>query len=243
MNGVITRYRTIKLYGLDINEVKKEISDLLSLEVPRVEIVTKDAETHIILSADGESEDEAKGHIKLVARDIKKRLGDYIYSTKTKETLEMAVVRLLEKHELTISTAESCTGGLLAARLINVAGVSEVYKEGFITYTNKAKRKTLDVSKTTLKKYGAVSKQTAKEMATGAVFAADCDVSVAITGIAGPDGGSEQKPVGLVYIACCINGNVVVEQYNFGGDRMQVREQSVNAALNLLRRCIIDNYR
>ena len=154
----------------------------------------------------------------------------------------MAVVRLLDKYELTVTTAESCTGGLVAARIIDVPGASDVFREGFITYSNKAKRKTLDVSKGTLKKYGAVSKQTAKEMATGAIFAADADVSLAVTGIAGPDGGTDEKPVGLVYIACYINDKVTVEEHHFDGDRGQIREQSVIAALNLLRTCILNEY-
>ena len=154
----------------------------------------------------------------------------------------MAVVRLLKKYELTVTTAESCTGGLLAGRIVNVPGASEVFQQGFVTYSNKAKRKLLDVNKATLKKYGAVSKETAKEMATGGVFAADADTCVAITGLAGPDGGTEEKPVGLVYIACYMNDHVTVEKYQFKGDRAKIREQSVVRGLDLLRRCILENY-
>ena len=142
-----------------------------------------------------------------------------------------------------MTTAESCTGGLLAGRIVNVPGTSEVFREGFITYANKAKRKYLDVSKSTLKKYGAVSEQTAKEMATGAVFATDSDTSVAVTGIAGPDGGTEEKPVGLVYIATYMKDSVKVERYQFKGNRAKIREQAVVKALDLLRRSILDSYR
>ena len=159
------------------------------------------------------------------------------------ETLEMAVVKLLEKYELTVTTAESCTGGLLAGRLINVPGASDVFKEGFITYSNKAKRKYLDVNKSTLKKYGAVSEQTAREMAVGGVFAADSDACVAVTGIAGPDGGTEEKPVGLVYIATYMKDQITVAEYQFKGNREKIREQAVVKALDLLRRSILDNYR
>ena len=140
-----------------------------------------------------------------------------------------AVVRLLEKYEITVSTAESCTGGLLVGRIVNVPGASEVFKEGFITYSNKAKRKLLDVSKATLKKYGAVSEQTAKEMAAGGAFAADSDTCIAITGVAGPDGGTEEKPVGLVYIACYVKDKVIVERCQFRGSRDKIREQAVAA--------------
>lgn len=238
----ITRYKTIKIYGLDEEAVKER---LLSISFPAGvshRVAAEANEIYIILSASADTEDEAKQQIKPVSKAIKKLLGDYIYTTKYSENIQMAVVRLLDKYELTVTTAESCTGGLVAARIIDVPGASDVFREGFITYSNKAKRKTLDVSKGTLKKYGAVSKQTAKEMATGAIFAADADVSVAVTGIAGPDGGTEQKPVGLVYIACYINDRVTVEEHHFDGDRAAVREQSVVAALNLLRTCILSEY-
>ena len=238
---LVTRYKTIKLYGISADEVKNQIQDMEGRETPKIKIEPHDAETHIIISAAAESEEEALTLIKPFSREIKKRFGNAIYSTRENETIEMAVVRLLEKYELTVSTAESCTGGLLAGRLINVPGVSDVFKEGFISYSNKAKRKTLDVSRGTLKKYGAVSKQTAKEMATGAVFAADADTSV--SGIAGPDGGTDKKPVGLCYIGCYMKDKVTVEEFHFTGDRMQIREQAVNAALNLLRKLILENYK
>ena len=140
------------------------------------------------------------------------------------------------------STAESCTGGLIAGRLVNVSGASEVFREGFVTYSNKAKRKILDVSKGTLKKYGAVSEQTAKEMATGGVFATDADVCIAVTGIAGPSTEGD-KPVGLVYIACYMKDKVKVEEYHFKGNRDKIREQAVVKSLDLLRRSILANYR
>jgi len=163
-----------------------------------------------------------------------------VYSTREEETLEESIVRLLKKHDLTVATAESCTGGLVAARIVNAPGASEVFKEGFVTYSNKAKRKNLDVSKATIKKYGAVSKETAREMAMGGVFATGSDLCVAVTGIAGPDGGTEEKPVGLVYVACCFGDKVTVEKYQFKGSRAKVREQSVVRALDLVRRMVLE---
>ena len=155
---------------------------------------------------------------------------------------EQLVNRLIER-SLHISCAESCTGGMIASKIVNVPGASDVFNEGFITYSNKAKRKHLDVSKNTLKKYGAVSEQTVKEMALGGVFAADSDACIAVSGIAGPDGGTDEKPVGLVYIGCCIKDNVTVKECHFQGTRYEVREQAANAALDLLRVSIINNYR
>ena len=238
----VTRNKTIKLIGINEAEIRTSISDLIDNEDVKIEIKPFDAKTYIILSADADTEEAAKDLIKTVSKEIKRRFGKYIYSTKEKITLEMSVVNLLEKNELTISTAESCTGGLLAGRLINVPGVSDVYKEGFITYTNKAKRKTLGVNKSTLKKYGAVSEQTAKEMAVGAALAADTDISISVTGIAGPDGGTNEKPVGLVYIGVCIRDMVHVEEFRFSGDRANVREQTVISALGLLRKCILEQF-
>lgn len=238
----VTRNKTIKLIGINEAEIRTSISDLIDNEDVKIEIKPFDAKTYIILSADADTEEAAKDLIKPVSKEIKRRFGKYIYSTKEKITLEMSVVNLLEKNELTISTAESCTGGLLAGRLINVPGVSDVYKEGFITYTNKAKRKTLGVNKSTLKKYGAVSEQTAKEMAVGAALAADTDISISVTGIAGPDGGTNEKPVGLVYVGVCIKDIVHVEEFRFSGDRANVREQTVISSLGLLRKCILEHF-
>lgn len=238
----VTRNKTIKLIGMNEADIRTSISDLIDNEDVKIEIKPFDAKTYIILSADADTEEAAKDLIKPVSKEIKRRFGKYIYSTKEKITLEMSVVNLLEKNELTISTAESCTGGLLAGRIINVPGVSDVYKEGFITYTNKAKRKTLGVNKATLKKYGAVSAQTAREMALGAALEADSDVSISVTGIAGPDGGTDEKPVGLVYIGVCVKNKVHVEEFRFSGDRANVREQTVISALGLLRKCILEYF-
>ncbi len=239
--ALVTRYKTVKCYGITKEEVEKKIATLVSENEPKIEIkVQENMEIDIVLSATGDSEDEAKAKIKPVYKQIKVVFGEKIFSTKQDISLEMSVVKLLEENEISIATAESCTGGMLAARFIDVPGVSEVFREGFITYTNKAKRKTLNVSKMTLKKYGAVSEQTAKEMAMGATLAAGADAALSVTGIAGPDGGTPTKPVGLVYIACYFAHTVKVEEHRFSGTRKEVREQSVNAALDLLRRSILN---
>ena len=157
------------------------------------------------------------------------------------DRLADSCVDLLRKHKLIVTTAESCTGGMLSAKLVDIPGVSEVFQEGYVTYSNKSKRRLLNVSKSTLKKYGAVSTQTAREMAIGAVFAASADIAVSITGIAGPDGGDEEKPVGLVFIACYMNDRVTVEEHHFRGSRSEVRTQSVQSALRLLRATILEH--
>lgn len=153
--------------------------------------------------------------------------------------IEEEVVALLQEKSFKITTAESCTGGALAARIVDVAGASMVFEQGFITYSNDAKRQLLDVSKESLENYGAVSPSTAKEMAEGVLKRAAADFSLAVTGIAGPGGGSAQKPVGLVYIACASKAGCQVEKRLFSGDRKEVREATVYAALELLKKCIL----
>ena len=240
----VIRSQMVKICGVGESQVEDKILDLIDKQQnPTNATYAKTGEVHIRVTAKAATEEDAKKLVKPVVKEIKNRFGDYVYSTKEEETLEQAVVRLLKKYELTVTTAESCTGGLLAGRIINVPGASEVYNEGFITYSNKAKRKYLDVSKSTLKKYGAVSEQTAREMATGGVFATDSDACVAVTGLAGPDGGSEEKPVGLVYIATYMKDKVNVQKYQFKGNRAKIREQAVVKGLDLLRRSILDNYR
>lgn len=148
--------------------------------------------------------------------------------------LEEKIVKELQKRGYTITTAESCTGGLLAGRLLNVSGASEVYNEGHITYSNEAKERLLGVSHATLEMYGAVSKQTAEEMALGAAKAAKANVGLSTTGIAGPGGGTPEKPVGLVYVGCAVDGKVEVMECRFRGNREENRNAAVKEALQLL---------
>ena len=175
-----------------------------------------------------------------VAQEIRRRFGNSIYTEDEKVPLETALVELLKKKKLTIATAESCTGGMVSARLVNVPGASQVFMQGMATYSNEAKMRLLGVREETLKEYGAVSEQTAREMAKGGAAAAQTDVCVSITGLAGPGGGSLQKPVGLVFMACCLKGQVTVERWQFKGNREKIREQSVMKAMDLVRRCILD---
>ncbi len=235
--------RMVKICGKGESQVEDELLDLIDKQTnPTIATYAKTGEVHVRVTASAPNEETAERLIKPVVKEIKRRFGMAVYSIREEETLEMAVVRLLKKYDLTVATAESCTGGLVAGRIVNVPGASDVFREGFITYSNKAKRKHLDVSKNTIKKYGAVSKETAREMAVGGVFATDPDICVAITGLAGPGGGTEEKPVGLVYMACCLGDNVTVEKYQFKGNREKIREQSVVRALDLVRRTILQTY-
>lgn len=233
----------VKVCGIGESRAETMILDLIDSQTnPTIATYAKTGEVHLRVTAKAESEEQGKKLVKPVVKELKNRFGINIYTTDEEESLEDVVVRLLRKYGLTVTTAESMTGGLLAGRIVNVAGASECFKEGFITYSNKAKRKFLDVSKATLKKYGAVSEQTAKEMAKGGIFAADSDICVAVTGFAGPED-SPEEPRGLTYISCYIDDKVFVKEFHFTGNRMKIREQAVVQALDLLRRCIIEQYK
>lgn len=232
----------IKMCDISYTEACDTIKEYLESENPKVELREKNGEVHIIISAVSTDNNIARKIGKPVYKEIKSRFGAKIYTTDENVNLEDVVVGLLKENDLTITTAESCTGGMIAARLVDVPGVSDVFKEGFITYSNKAKRLRLAVKKSTLVKYGAVSSETAKEMAKGVAFLTKADVSVVVTGIAGPDGATEDKPVGLVYIGCMVCGRVKVREFRFDGDRKSVREQTVTAALAMLRMSVLEYY-
>lgn len=151
------------------------------------------------------------------------------------KSLEEKVVELLAERHYTVTTAESCTGGMIAGTIVNAAGASEVLNEGYITYSNEAKERLVGVSHETLERFGAVSEQTAREMAEGAARAAGADAALSATGIAGPGGGTEEKPVGLVYIGCTLNGKTEVKECRFDGNRMENRLHTVKTALEMLR--------
>ncbi|MCR5250592.1 MAG: competence/damage-inducible protein A [Lachnospiraceae bacterium] len=233
----------VKVCGRSESEVAELLDDLINSRGDvTVAPYAKTGEVHMRLTARAADEKTAKKLIKPVIKDIKGRLGDSVYTTQEDVTLEKALVELLLANHLTVTTAESCTGGLIAARLVNVPGVSEIFKCGFVTYSNKAKRKLIGVKRKTLDKFGAVSAEVVREMAEGAAFYSKSDVSVAVSGIAGPDGGTEEKPVGLVYIGVNVCGNIRVKEFRFSGNREKVRNQTVASAMILLRECILGYY-
>jgi len=147
---------------------------------------------------------------------------------------EYSLLKLLKKHKLTLSLAESCTGGLIAKAITDIPGSSEIFKYGVVSYSNESKQKILKVRKNTLKRYGAVSEHTAREMAEGVQKILSTDISAAVTGIAGPGGGMPDKPVGTVYIGITIFNKTSVYKFKFSGSREQIREQTKNKTLNLI---------
>ena len=234
--------RVVKLVGVGESKVAEEISDLIAMTNPTVATYAKTGEVHIRVTASAANDDEAKALVKPVVKKLKAMYPDNVYSTNADETLERAVVELLSKNGLSITAAESCTGGLVCSKIVNVAGASEVFRGGYITYSNKQKRNVIGVKKSTLEKYGAVSEQVAAEMAKGVLEVSKADVAISTTGIAGPGGGTPEKPVGLVYIGCAVKNKVYVEKFNFSGSRNKVRESTVVAALSMVRKYVSSEY-
>lgn len=241
LNPQVIYSNMVKVCGIGESRAEDMILDLIQNQTnPTIAPYAKTGEVHFRVTAMAKTIEEAKSMIEPVVFKIKERFGKKVYTTEEDVTLEDSIVSLLNTKKLTLGTGESCTGGGLSAKLVNVSGVSQVFYGGVVTYSNEAKMKWLKVSSKTLDTYGAVSEETAREMAKGACKVTGSDVGIGITGIAGPDGGTKKKPVGLVYIACHFKEHTKVKEFYFNGNREKVREQAIVQALILLRNCILE---
>lgn len=230
----------VKISGIGESQVAEEIQDLIESQTnPTIAPYAKTGEVHLRITASAENEKACKKLIKPVVKELKKRFGENVFATDESKTLEEAVVDLLKEKDLKLSLAESLTGGMIAQRIVNVSGASDVFGYGFVTYSNKAKHKCLGVKKSTLKEEGAVSAKCAREMAKGACKESGADISVSVTGLAGPGGGTKETPVGTVFMGCCYEGRTIAKEFHFTGNRMRIREQTTAHALAMLRDCII----
>ena len=231
----------VKVCGIGESRAETMVADLMDAQTnPTLAPYAKTGEVHFRVTARACSEEAAEKLMEPMIEEMKKRFGDAIYTTEENVTLEESVIRLLEEKKMTVTTAESCTGGAIAARIVNVSGASEVFLQGMVTYSNKAKRRCLDVSKSTLKKHGAVSEECAAEMAKGGRKASKTDICLSVTGIAGPGGGTKEKPVGTVFMGCSYKGCTQVREFHFQGNRARVREQTVAHGLAFLRDCMME---
>lgn len=235
LTGKIFVSKTFSLAGIGEGHMEEKIIDLIRLQTnPSIAPYAKEKGLTLRIMAQAETEEEAQRLLHPVEEEIRRRLSGYIYAER-EVGLEEVVADYLKEHRLTLATAESCSGGLLAARMIDVPGISSVFKQGFITYSNEAKRDTLRVCEETLNTFGAVSEQTACEMAQGAAKRAGSDIGVSITGIAGPGGGTEEKPVGLVYLGVHAFGQTKAKKVFIKGPREYIRRRSVSEALYFLK--------
>ena len=235
--------RYVRIYGMGESQVAQECSDYIEGIRDGVTVAPycQVGECQLRVSSMAPSEREALERIEPVVQDICRRLGDCVYAvTDTSEgSMEEAAGSALIERGLTVATAESCTGGLVAARLVNYPGISAALGEAHVTYANEAKVKVCGVKPETLRQYGAVSEQTAREMAEGLRARSGADITVATTGIAGPDGGTKDKPVGLVYVACASGSGTQVVRLTLHGNRQRVRELAALRALDMIRRAAV----
>lgn len=235
----VVRRRVLKIAGMPesgVDEVAAPVYSRFANPVTTILGAPGQVELHLVAHGDGEA--DAESRIEELARLLRDALPGRIFSEDGRE-LPRVVADLLRERSLTLALAESCTGGLLAARLTEVPGVSAVLERAVVTYANQAKVEALGVAPTLLDAHGAVSEEVAAAMAEGVMKAARSDVAVAITGIAGPDGGTPEKPVGLVYVAIRGAAGTRVRRNHFPGGRELVRLQATQVALEMLRRGLV----
>ena len=236
-NKIISK--VLRVVGVGEGNMAEQVQDIIdNYTNPTVAPYAKQGEATLRITARGKTEDECIKLIKPVEEKIRERLGINIYGVDD-TSLEEVIAKMLMAKNLNISVAESCTGGLVSSTLINFPGISKIFLQGAITYSNEAKINRLGVNAGTLEMFGAVSSETAAEMALGIAKTSGTNIGLSTTGIAGPEGGSEDKPVGLVYIGLYINGAVKYKKVQFSGDRAMVRARAAVAALDFLRRELI----
>lgn len=237
-NGII-KSKTLRIYGLGESTMAEKVSHFIENSTnPTVAPYAKEEDTILRITARAKTEEDALNLIKPVEIELKKILGVNVYGEDDIK-MEEVLGKLLIDKGYTLSCAESCTGGLIAAKLINYPGISKVLKEGIIAYSNDSKMKRLEVKKDTLDKYGAVSPEVAKEMAIGIAKTSNSDIAISTTGIAGPDGGTPEKPVGLVYLGLYNRGEVKVKELRHAGTRDIIRKRATMNALDWIRRQIL----
>jgi len=233
--GELIVSRVLKVAGLGESALEEKIADLLASQSnPTIAPLAQYAEVHLRLTAKAASREEAKGLLDGLERKLRERLGESVFA-RDGERMAEQVAKLLVEKKLTLAVSESCTGGLLAQMLTSVPGSSAYFLQGFVTYSNRSKTALLGINPALLRRHGAVSPQVAGAMAENGRIRAGSDLCLSVTGIAGPDGGTEEKPVGLVYIACAGAEDLDCRRFNFPGTRQNVRERAAVTALNLLR--------
>lgn len=231
--------RYIKIFGMGESAVEDKLLPLIEGQVnPTIATYAKRGEIEIRVTAGGETLLETETLLKPVIENIVRDFGESVYSTDG-GTMAQVVGEALIAKKLSLSTAESCTGGLLAGAITDISGISSIYQGGLITYSNEAKMSMLGVPSHTLEQFGAVSEETAMAMIRGLKDKFKTDIAISITGIAGPGGATETKTVGLVYIGIAYLDTFEVYKFNFHGDRARVRDYSVLNALNLIRKKVI----
>ena len=230
--------RRVRVMEIGESDCADALSDLLDGQNPTVATYAKDVETEIRITASAEDEADAERILSPVVDEVCRRMGDYVYGIDV-TSIEEQVSKMLRERGMTVATAESCTGGLIAKSLTDLAGASEIFGFGTVTYANAAKTKLLGVPAELIEEKGAVCSEVAKAMAEGVRKLSGADIGVGITGIAGPDGGTKEKPVGLVYVGVAGAQGTRVEEFRLGSKtrtRNTIRKFAAARALNLVRK-------
>ncbi|MCP5062638.1 MAG: competence/damage-inducible protein A [Ignavibacteriae bacterium] len=235
----ITKQKTLLTTGIPESFLYDDIKDIEGVVTEgRLAFLPSIQGVRIRITAVEEDEIKADERIFEVEQQIRSKIGRYIFG-KDEESLEEVVGKLLKDRSLTIAIAESCTGGLISSRITNVTGSSEYFQRGLITYSNGAKVELLGIDEDLLQKHGAVSIEVAQQMAEGVRAVSGTDIGLAVTGIMGPTGATEDKPVGLVYIGICNDLVCTAKQFNFGNGRLRNKDRTSQAALEILRRNLL----
>lgn len=231
----------IRMCGIGESAMEEKVKDLIQNQtMPTIAPLAGNSEVYLKVTTKAENKEKADAMINETIKRLSARLQPFIYG-KNEDTLEKVVGLLLKKQGLKLALAESCTGGLIAHRITNVPGSSGYFERGYVTYSNEAKIEELGVPFSVIKDHGAVSPETAKAMALGVLQNSYADLALAVTGIAGPSGGSPNKPVGLVYCAIADKSGMIIEQeFNFLGDREKVKYSTSQYALYHLWRYLSD---
>ncbi len=235
LEGRCTLSRDLHTFGISEPDVESQIKEYANKEDSiKVMTLVHDGIVTINILVTATTREDAVKILDRAEQDIRVKLGNAVFGMGD-ETLEYAVYTLLKKYHKTIAVAESCTGGLVSDKLTNIPGISEYFLEGVVAYSNRAKVEILGVSEDLIGKHGAVSPQVARAMAEGIKKRASADIGVGITGIAGPTGATQEKPVGLVYIAVVMGDVAEVKECRFRGSRIDIKNFSANTALNMVR--------
>lgn len=202
-------YRMLRIFGIGEGQLESMLEDIITGQTdPTIATYAKEGEVSVRITSKRKTMEEAAAAVDEMAAEVGRIIGDAVYSYDDEDLKDVVAKKLIEKN-ISISCAESCTGGLFAGTLIGVDGISSVFERGIVTYSNRAKEEELGVSHDTLEKFGAVSEETAREMTAGLKKKTGSRVCISVTGIAGPSGGTEEKPVGLVYICADFDGKTV----------------------------------
>lgn len=232
--------RFLRVFGIGESAMETAIIDLINGQTnPTIATYAKEGEVTLRVSAKTSAGEDAAVILQPVVNEIKKRAGDCLYSDEDK-TLDLVAAELLLQKNITISAAESCTGGLISETLTNIPGISEVFIGGAVTYSNESKMEFLGVKEQTLQAYGAVSRETASEMAEGIRKRMKTDIGISVTGIAGPGGGTESKPVGLVYIGLAAEEGTITKELRLLGNRKKIRTITSLHVFDMIRRHVLN---